>query len=148
MLFDRLGSQARQVLELAQEEAAGLGHDYLGTEHLLIGLCRLDGFPGDLLAGLGCGPDVARAGVVAVIGRGDPPHRRPDVLLADLGINLGEVRRRVEATFGSEAMAQGHGCGYGLVAGGAATGCRGRAAPRKPCPARCWVVERSGWPPG
>jgi ATP-dependent Clp protease ATP-binding subunit ClpA len=106
VVFDRLDRQARRILVLAQEEAAALGHNYLGTEHLLIGLSRTDGFTGDLLARLGCGPDAARAGVVAVIGRGDPRHRQPEALLAELGIDLGELRRRVEATFGSEAMAQ------------------------------------------
>ncbi|MGH9116890.1 MAG: Clp protease N-terminal domain-containing protein [Acidimicrobiales bacterium] len=43
---------------------------------------------------------------MALIGRSDRPNRQPEALLAELGIDLVEVRRRVEATFGSEAMAR------------------------------------------
>ena len=41
--FDRFTGRARKVLELAQEEAQRLKHDYIGTEHLLLGLLREDG---------------------------------------------------------------------------------------------------------
>src|SRR5438876_4504518 len=37
-MFDRLTGQARRVMLLAQREAQRLGHDYLGTEHILLGL--------------------------------------------------------------------------------------------------------------
>jgi DNA-binding transcriptional regulator YhcF (GntR family) len=38
--------ETRKALALAREEAIGLGHEYVGTEHLLLGLCRLDGVVG------------------------------------------------------------------------------------------------------
>jgi ATP-dependent Clp protease ATP-binding subunit ClpA len=103
-VFDRLDADARRVLVLAQEEARGFAHNYIGTEHVLIGLTRDDGSPGELLAALGCGVDDARAAVDALIGRGVPHRREPEALLAAFGIDLGEVRRRIEATFGAEAM--------------------------------------------
>jgi hypothetical protein len=102
-MFDRLDTNARRVLELAQQEALEFGHHHLGTEHLLIALARTDDTSG-LLASLGCWPDTARALAVAIIGRDLPPRREPETLLAAVGIDLGEVRRRVETTFGSEAM--------------------------------------------
>ena len=41
-MFERFTEQARQVIVLAQEEARGLRHGYIGTEHLLLGLCRAE----------------------------------------------------------------------------------------------------------
>ena len=38
--FDRFTKQARQVLQVAQEEAIRLNHNYIGTEHLLLGLAK------------------------------------------------------------------------------------------------------------
>jgi ATP-dependent Clp protease ATP-binding subunit ClpC len=38
--FDRFTKRARRVLTLAQEEAQRLNHNYIGTEHLLLGLVR------------------------------------------------------------------------------------------------------------
>ena len=105
-MFERLDAEAQRVLVLAQEEARRFAHNYIGTEHVLIALARAGGSVGELLASLGCGVDAARAGVAGLIGRGDPRHREPEALLAAFGIDLGEVRRRVEATFGAEAMAR------------------------------------------
>ena len=50
-LFERFGSQARQAIVFAQDEARALGHDHIGTEHLLLGISQLQGGPaGGLLA--------------------------------------------------------------------------------------------------
>ena len=46
-MFERFTDDARQVVVHAQEEARRLGHDHLGTEHLLLGILRL---PGDGIA--------------------------------------------------------------------------------------------------
>ena len=42
-MFDRFTERARKVIALAREEAGRLGHDYIGTEHLLLGLIREGG---------------------------------------------------------------------------------------------------------
>ena len=39
-MFERFTDRARRVVVLAQEEAAGLNHNYIGTEHILLGLIR------------------------------------------------------------------------------------------------------------
>lgn len=44
-MFERMTERARRVVVLAQEEATRLGHDYVGTEHLLLGLLRLGDEP-------------------------------------------------------------------------------------------------------
>lgn len=52
-MFERFSDAARQVIVLAQQEAVSLGHDYIGTEHLLLGLLRdPDSVAGNALAGL------------------------------------------------------------------------------------------------
>ena len=103
-MFERLDERSRRVLDLAQQHAREHGHNYLGTEHLLFGLASSEGTVADLLAERGCRPPDVTREILALIGRGDPPTDQPDVLLATLGIDLSQVRERVEATFGSEAI--------------------------------------------
>lgn len=104
-MFDSLDPAASDVLDRAQRQARDLDHRYLGTEHVLLGLVLAGGPVADLLAERGCRPDVIRAEILDYVGEGDP-RRRPGELLAGLGIDLAEVRRRAEATFGPDAVAQ------------------------------------------
>ena len=70
--FDRFTERARKVMQLAQEEAQRLHHNYIGTEHLLLGLLREgDGVASKVLTRLGVDLDQARQAVERVIGRGD-----------------------------------------------------------------------------
>ena len=70
--FDHLNEQARKVLALAQEEAQRFNHNYIGTEHLLLGLLRLDeGASATVLTNLGVQLDKAHRAVEFIIGRGD-----------------------------------------------------------------------------
>jgi ATP-dependent Clp protease ATP-binding subunit ClpC len=70
-VFERFTGRARQVVVHAQEEARAFGHDFIGTEHLLIGLLRVDGgVAAEALASLGIGLDDVRAGVERIVGRG------------------------------------------------------------------------------
>ena len=60
-MFERFTEGSRKVVELAQEEAGALGHDHIGTEHLLLGLIREpDGVAGRVLATLGVRVDDVR----------------------------------------------------------------------------------------
>jgi ATP-dependent Clp protease ATP-binding subunit ClpC len=60
--------QAKDVLRLSVDEAAQLGHRYVGTEHLLLGLIRgADGVAAQVLTGLGADLDTARAQVIRVL---------------------------------------------------------------------------------
>jgi ATP-dependent Clp protease ATP-binding subunit ClpA len=103
-MFERFTSEARQVVTRAQEEARALGHDYLGTEHLLLGALDDASSSGGRLLERWLTLEQARADVVELIGRGDPSLDAD--ALALLGIDLDEVRKRVEATFGDGALAR------------------------------------------
>jgi ATP-dependent Clp protease ATP-binding subunit ClpC len=73
-LFERLTEQARQTIVLAQDEARALRHDYIGTEHILLGLLReQEGIAARALQTLGVELEAARAQVARIIGRGDEP---------------------------------------------------------------------------
>jgi ATP-dependent Clp protease ATP-binding subunit ClpA len=75
-MFERFTDQARRVVVRAQEEARMLGHNYIGTEHILLGLlAEDDGLAAQALASLEIGLDAAREQVVEIIeeGTGQPP---------------------------------------------------------------------------
>jgi ATP-dependent Clp protease ATP-binding subunit ClpA len=103
-MFERFDERATRVLKTAFAEAADLGDDAVGTEHLLLALATADRGTARLLGDAG----VDTAGLRRR--RGAAPGRRADVrrdhgaLLAALGIDLTEVRRRAEATFGADAV--------------------------------------------
>jgi hypothetical protein len=71
-MFEQFDEDSRRVVVLAQEEARGLGHSAIGTEHLLLALARLGGSVTELLAVQGVTYDGARALVVEILG---PPTR-------------------------------------------------------------------------
>jgi ATP-dependent Clp protease ATP-binding subunit ClpA len=104
-VLERLDPAGRRVLDLACQQARSFDHNCVGTEHILLALMIEDRTAADLLADQGCRRQHVRAEIDAMIGTGTT-RRRPEVLLASLGIDLGEVRRRVETTFGSDAVAR------------------------------------------
>jgi hypothetical protein len=66
--------RAKRVLELALEEAANLGHNYIGTEHLLLGLVREeDGPAAHVLRNLGIRTERIREQIVELLGDDPPP---------------------------------------------------------------------------
>ncbi len=70
-MFERFTDRARRVIVLAQEEARGLKHNYLGTEHILLGLIREgEGVAAKALESLGITLDAVRAQVIDIIGEG------------------------------------------------------------------------------
>jgi ATP-dependent Clp protease ATP-binding subunit ClpC len=70
--FDRFTERARKVLTLAQEEAQRFNHNYIGTEHLLLGLVREgDGVAAKVLSNLGVELQKVRSAVEFIIGRGE-----------------------------------------------------------------------------
>ena len=70
--FDKFTERARRVLTLAQEEAQRFNHNYIGTEHLLLGLVREgDGVAAQVLANLDVELSKVRSAVEFIIGRGD-----------------------------------------------------------------------------
>src|SRR5947208_3618428 len=70
--FDRFTERARKSLQFAQEEAQGFNHNYIGTEHVLLGLVREgDGVAARVLNNLGIELHKVRSAVEFIIGRGD-----------------------------------------------------------------------------
>ena len=70
-MFERFTERARQVVVLAQDEARVLKHNYIGSEHVLLGLLREEnGIAARALASLGITVDEARAQVIRIVGRG------------------------------------------------------------------------------
>jgi hypothetical protein len=71
-VFERFTERARQVVVLAQEEARTLSHNYIGTEHILLGLLREDqGIAAQALESLGVTVERVRAQVVRIVGAGE-----------------------------------------------------------------------------
>ena len=70
-MFERFTDRARRVVVLAQEEARLLNHNYIGTEHILLGLiAEAEGVAAKVLVGLGISAESVRAKVEAIIGEG------------------------------------------------------------------------------
>jgi Clp amino terminal domain, pathogenicity island component len=70
-MFQRFTDRARRVVVLAQDEARRLGHNYIGTEHLLLGLIREgEGVAAKALEALGISLDTVRQQVEQIIGQG------------------------------------------------------------------------------
>ena len=79
-MFERFTANARRVIVQAQDEARRLQHNYIGTEHVLLGLLGVpDGLGGRALAGLGLSLEGTREEVTAIIGTGstEPSGRIP-----------------------------------------------------------------------
>jgi ATP-dependent Clp protease ATP-binding subunit ClpC len=71
MMFGRFTERAQKVLSLAQEEAVRLGHNNIGTEHILLGLIREgEGIAAKALVALGLGLEKIQDEVESLIGRG------------------------------------------------------------------------------
>ena len=101
-MFDRCDSAKMTVIDAAIAEARALGHNYVGTEHLLLALVQ----HGDLLPPavrrlLPTDVESVRAALEAEL---DGPPPRDAELLASLGIDLDGVRAAVRRTFGAEAL--------------------------------------------
>jgi methylenetetrahydrofolate dehydrogenase (NADP+) / methenyltetrahydrofolate cyclohydrolase len=70
--FDKFTERARRVLTLAQEEALRFNHDYIGTEHVLLGLVREnEGVAARAIRNLGAELTKVRSAVEFIVGRGD-----------------------------------------------------------------------------
>ncbi|MBO4241402.1 MULTISPECIES: Clp protease N-terminal domain-containing protein [Pseudonocardia] len=100
-MFARFTGEARRVVVLAQEIARTRHAGRIGPEHLLLGVLRSPGTPGEeLLAAAGID---ARA-VIEELDRADGVPDRDADALATLGIDLDAVRSAVEAGFGPGAL--------------------------------------------
>ncbi len=121
-MFERFTKPARRIVVLAQEDANRRGDERIGDEHLLLGMLHRDvGVAGVVLKE--CGISAKAAGLaLAAVRRGRRPHdvgrageeeeRTPReeadaAALRTIGIDMAEVRRRAEETFGPGALERG-----------------------------------------
>jgi ribosomal protein L37AE/L43A len=123
--FDRFTERARKVLSLAQEEAQRLQHNYIGTEHLLLGLVgEGEGVAAKVLTHLGVDLEKVRKAVEGIIGRGER------VVLGEIGLTprakkvielaVDEARRLNHDFIGTEHLLlglirEGEGIGAGVL---------------------------------
>src|SRR5436305_2183656 len=71
-MFERFTERARQVVVLAQDEARTLRHNYIGTEHVLLGLLREEqGLAARVLESLNVTVEDVRVQVARIVGQGD-----------------------------------------------------------------------------
>ena len=102
-MFERFTKEARDVVVRAQDEARRLRAPFIDTEHLLLAILDAGAGPGaHALRARGTDPADLRRRIAGII---DPPGDGLDpAALATLGIDLDEVRRVTEATFGPGAL--------------------------------------------
>lgn len=101
-VVDRCDVDTIAILDSARDNAQLLGHNYIGTEHVLLAFTiHRDHLP-DRVAGLLPTEDQVREALAAMIDRG--PTLPKAELLETLGINLDEVRAAVRQTFGADAI--------------------------------------------
>jgi ATP-dependent Clp protease ATP-binding subunit ClpA len=104
-MFERFTDSAREAVVQAQTEARSLGHRYIGTEHLLLGLLADSESESARCLWLHrVDHDQVREALVRIIPA--PPGDLDAEALETLGIDLSAVREKVEATFGAGALDQ------------------------------------------
>ena len=123
--FEKFSERARRVLSLAQEEAQRFNHNYIGTEHILLGLVReTDGVAARVLSSLNVELSKVRSAVEFIIGRGERPSP------GDIGLTprakkvielaVDEARRLTHHYIGTEhlligIMREGEGVAAGVL---------------------------------
>ena len=123
--FEKFSERARRVLSLAQEEAQRFNHNYIGTEHILLGLVReSEGVAARVLSSLTVDLSKVRSAVEFIIGRGEKPPQGEIGLtprakkVVELAVD--EARRMNHTYIGTEhlligLMREGEGVAAGVL---------------------------------
>ncbi len=123
--FEKFSERARRVLSLAQEEAQRFNHNYIGTEHILLGLVReTEGVAARVLSSLTVDLSKVRSAVEFIIGRGEKPPQGEIGLtprakkVVELAVD--EARRMTHTYIGTEhlligLMREGEGVAAGVL---------------------------------
>jgi ATP-dependent Clp protease ATP-binding subunit ClpA len=124
--LEKFSKQSKAVLALAHEEARSFRHNYLGTEHLLLGLLRgTDSQAAATLANLGITLAMARLAVERIVGYGDAPFEGKLQLvpraISVLSLSVSEAWRLKQSLVGPEhillgLLHEGEGIGMGILA--------------------------------
>jgi ATP-dependent Clp protease ATP-binding subunit ClpC len=123
--FEKFSERARRVLSLAQEEAQRFNHNYIGTEHILLGLVReTDGVAARVLLNLGVELGKIRSAVEFIIGKGEK-HSTGEIGLTPrakkvIELAVDEARRLNHHYIGTEhiligLMREGEGVAAGVL---------------------------------
>jgi ATP-dependent Clp protease ATP-binding subunit ClpA len=108
-MFEKFTDQARHVVVLAQEEARMLDQNYIGTEHILLGLIREDrGIAARALGSLGITEEAARQQVEHVVGRGQQAPQRGHIPFIPGAKKTLELSLREAIALGSNAIGTEH----------------------------------------
>src|SRR3979411_80360 len=111
--FDRFTDRAKRVLALAQDEAIRFNHNYIGTEHLLLGLVREgEGVAARVLDSLGVELSKVRTAVEFIIGRGDSTTSPSEITLSPrtkkvIELAIDEARKLGHSHVGTENLLLG-----------------------------------------
>lgn len=101
-MFERFTQSARGVVMRAREEAHRLGHGCIGTEHVVVALAEDEGIAGQVLRAAAVSADALRTERAR---EANSASRDLDAdALRSIGIDLDDVRRAVERTFGEGAL--------------------------------------------
>lgn len=107
-MFEYFTDRAKRAIVAGQDEAIALGHDFMGTEHLLLGLAAdPDSTAGAVLAAHGAERERARQVTVRILAEagipatGGQPARDA---LTSIGIDVAEIQRRADENFGAGAF--------------------------------------------
>jgi ATP-dependent Clp protease ATP-binding subunit ClpA len=100
-MFERFTHEARQVVVSSQDEARQLHHNFIGTEHLLLGLLDQTGSPTRAVFER---HGLTRTAAIEVLRRFAGHEQLDAAALGSVGIDLEAVRDSVEATFGPGAL--------------------------------------------
>ena len=106
-IYDRFTALANRALVAARDAAGSMGNDFIGTEHLVIGLAQTAGRAGEVLRAHGVELNRLRLETErALDARGVPATHGATAreALATLGIDIGDVQRRADASFGAGAF--------------------------------------------
>ena len=112
-MFNRFTERAQKVLLLAQEEAMRLGHPYVGTEHILLGLIREgQGVAAKALADMGVEAETVRAMIEQAVGKGKGGQNSGEMTLTPRGkrvleLSVEEARRMGHNYVGTEHLLLG-----------------------------------------
>jgi ATP-dependent Clp protease ATP-binding subunit ClpA len=111
--FDRFNDRAKRVLALAQDEAIRFNHNYIGVEHLLLGLVREgEGVAARVLNSLGVDLSKTRTSVEFIIGRGDSTTSPSEITLSPrtkkvIELAIDEARKLGHSHVGTEHLLLG-----------------------------------------
>ncbi|MCG8515340.1 MAG: ATP-dependent Clp protease ATP-binding subunit [Halanaerobiales bacterium] len=111
-MFGRFTERARRVLSLAEQEAIKLNHNYVGTEHMLLGLVKEgQGIAAKALADTGLTEDKVITAIKKIIGEGKQPVNSPASLTPRskkvLNLSMDEARRLGHNYIGTEHILLG-----------------------------------------